>query len=174
MINKKTINQEPVFRKDFLNSLSDQRFYRILKDKNNVGLDLFYREHLLGRYLKNNEFYRFLKEEGVQWNKIISEKIEYQSIFILIKEKNIYHILLLNEDSPDFVEEKLMLSDFEKKQTEKLVKPLGLKLEYVYVLNDWFKKKEYKDVLDYIESVNCHYKFNELPLAWLGLPVNKK
>lgn len=27
--------------------------------------------------------------------------------------------------------------------------------------------------LDYIESVNCHYKFNELPLAWLGLPTGK-
>jgi len=26
-------------------------------------------------------------------------------------------------------------------------------------------------VLDYIQSVNCHYKFNELPLSWLGLPV---
>ncbi|MGE4547689.1 MAG: hypothetical protein AB7E28_07955 [Desulfurella sp.] len=44
-------------------------------------------------------------------------------------------------------------------------------MEYVYVLNDWFRKKEYKDVLDYIQSVNCHYKFNELPLSWLGLPV---
>lgn len=53
----------------------------------------------------------------------------------------------------------------------KLVTPLGLRVEYVYVLNDWFRKKEYKDVLDYIQSVNCHYKFNELPLSWLGLPV---
>jgi len=35
------------------------------------------------------------------------------------------------------------------------------------------KKTEYKDVLDYIQSVNCHYKFNELPLSWLGLPVKK-
>jgi hypothetical protein len=25
-------------------------------------------------------------------------------------------------------------------------------------------------VLDYIISVNCHYRFNTLPLAWLGLP----
>jgi hypothetical protein len=37
-------------------------------------------------------------------------------------------------------------------------------------LNDWFKKPEYKDVLNYINSVNCHYKFGKLPLAWLGLP----
>ncbi|GAB4415533.1 MAG: hypothetical protein OHK0032_11690 [Thermodesulfovibrionales bacterium] len=38
---------------------------------------------------------------------------------------------------------------------------------------DWFNKPVYKDVLDYIHSVNCHYKFNELPLAWLGLPTKK-
>jgi hypothetical protein len=47
------------------------------------------------------------------------------------------------------------------------------KVEYVYVLNDLFKNPSYKDVLDYINSVNCHYKFNELPLAWLGLPTGK-
>jgi len=27
--------------------------------------------------------------------------------------------------------------------------------------------------LEYINSVNCHYKFNELPLAWLGLQTGK-
>ena len=43
----------------------------------------------------------------------------------------------------------------------------------VDVLNNWFKKPQYKDVLDYIHSVNCHYRFNELPMAWLGLPTKK-
>jgi hypothetical protein len=43
-------------------------------------------------------------------------------------------------------------------------------VEYVYVLNDWFKDPCYRDVLAYIQSVNCHYKFGSLPLAWLGLP----
>lgn len=68
------------------------------------------------------------------------------------------------------VDEKLQTCDFKRKQYLKLVQPLGIKVEYVYVLNDWFKQPAYKDVLDYINSVNCHYKFNELPLSWLGLP----
>ena len=55
----------------------------------------------------------------------------------------------------------------------KLVAPLEIKVEYVYVLNDWFRKPEYKDVLNYVNSVGCHYKFNELPLAWLGLPIKQ-
>lgn len=68
------------------------------------------------------------------------------------------------------VNEKLQTCDFKRKQYLKLVQPLDIKVEYVYVLNDWFKQPSYKDVLDYINSVNCHYKFNELPLTWLGMP----
>ena len=68
------------------------------------------------------------------------------------------------------VDEKLQTCDFKRKQYLKLVVGLGLKVEYVYVLNDWFKDPRYKDVLNYINSVNCHYKFGSLPLAWLGLP----
>jgi hypothetical protein len=47
-------------------------------------------------------------------------------------------------------------------------------VEYVYILNDWFKDPGYKDVLDYIDSVNCHYRFGSLPLAWLGLPDQER
>jgi hypothetical protein len=64
----------------------------------------------------------------------------------------------------------LQTCDFKRKQYVKLVHQIGLKVEYVYVLNDWFKHPRYKDVLDYIHAMGCHYKFNELPLAWLGLP----
>ena len=71
------------------------------------------------------------------------------------------------------VDEKLQTCDFKRKQYLKLVSSLGLKVEYVYVLNDWFAHPSYQDVLDYIHSVNCHYQFNALPLAWLGLPTGK-
>ncbi|GHV72508.1 hypothetical protein AGMMS49928_29580 [Spirochaetia bacterium] len=67
-----------------------------------------------------------------------------------------------------FFNQKLVARCFKKHE---FYKYLELKVEYVYALNNWFKKPVYKDVLDYINSVNCHYKFNELPLAWLGLPT---
>jgi hypothetical protein len=44
-------------------------------------------------------------------------------------------------------------------------------VEYMYLLSDWFKKPEYKDVLDYIHSVRCYYYFEYIPLYKLGLPV---
>ena len=54
-------------------------------------------------------------------------------------------------------------------QYEKLFLPIGIKVEYIYVLNDWFKKEEYSDVLEYIISNDCHYYYNEIPLDFLNL-----
>ncbi len=90
------------------------------------------------------------------------------------------------------VAEKLQTCDFKKKQYLKLIKSLNLRVEYSYVLNDWFKHLKnfiiqhhtkysyvlndwfkhlsYSDVLKCVHKINCHYKFNDLPRAWLGLP----
>lgn len=48
---------------------------------------------------------------------------------------------------------------------------LNIEVEYVYLLSNWFRQKEYKDVLDYIHSVKCKYYFEYIPLSKLGLPV---
>ncbi|CAG0994699.1 hypothetical protein PLCT2_02679 [Planctomycetaceae bacterium] len=56
----------------------------------------------------------------------------------------------------------------------KVVAELGIKVEYVYVLGEWFRQPKYKDVLDYINNVCCHYRFGSIPLDWLGLPVATK
>ena len=69
------------------------------------------------------------------------------------------------------VDEKLQTCDFKKKQYRKLLAPLNFEVEYFYILNDWFRKPEYKDVLDYVISVGCQYYFHYLPLQKLGLPV---
>ena len=44
-----------------------------------------------------------------------------------------------------------------------------MEVEYVYLLSDWFRKPEYRDVLDYIISVNCRYYFRVYSVAnfWL-------
>lgn len=43
----------------------------------------------------------------------------------------------------------------------------------MYLLSDWFLKPEYKDVLDYIISVDCYYYFNYIPLNRLGLEIEE-
>ena len=47
--------------------------------------------------------------------------------------------------------------------------PINIKVEYIYILNDWFKQSKYHDTLDYINLQNCHYYFNEIPLDFLNL-----
>jgi len=48
---------------------------------------------------------------------------------------------------------------------------LNIEVEYIYILSDWFRKKEYRDVLNYVISVGCQYYFEYLPLQKIGLPV---
>ena len=68
------------------------------------------------------------------------------------------------------MDEKLQTCDFKKKQYQKLMSFLGIKVEYFYLLNDWFREYKYTDVLNYINSVGYHYFFNFIPLSSLKLP----
>lgn len=112
-----------------------------------------------------------MEENDINWKIIVSKQyFPDDSILVIIRE-TIFIIEIKYQQVSGSTDEKLQTCDFKRKIFQKLVKPLNLKVEYVYILNDWFKKPIYEDVLDYIESVNCHYKFNELPLSWLGLPI---
>lgn len=39
----------------------------------------------------------------------------------------------------------------------------------IQVLNDWFRRPEYIDILDYVRWTGCFYFFNEIPLNFLEL-----
>ena len=69
------------------------------------------------------------------------------------------------------VDEKLQTCDFKKKQYQKLLSSLNMEVEYIYLLSNWFQQAGYRDVLDYIISVNCRYYFEDIPLQVLGLPI---
>ena len=77
-----------------------------------------------------------------------------------------------NKEIAGSTDEKLQTCGFKIRQYRKLLSQLNVEVQYVYILNDWFKKPEYKDVLDYIISISgCSYYFNYLPLQKIGLPV---
>jgi hypothetical protein len=69
------------------------------------------------------------------------------------------------------VDEKLQTCDFKRKQYQKLLSRANIDVEYVYLLSYWFKKPEYKDVLDYVISVGCQFYFEYIPLTKFGLPL---
>ena len=158
---------------DFQKLLAEIPGYSIAKIPNKPGMGVYFEGRIVARCFKKHDFYKFLDESNVSWQKMLSKKLLPDDAMLVIVRETLFIIEVKYQQVAGSVDEKLQTCDFKRKQYLKLVAPLGLKVEYVYVLNDWFKKPEYKDVLDYIHSVNCHYKFNELPIAWLGLPTKK-
>jgi hypothetical protein len=127
----------------------------------------------VARTFKKQAFYDFLEENRVNWRGIVSKRLLPDDALLVIVRETLFIIEVKWQQVAGSVDEKLQTCDFKRKQYSKLVRDIGIKVEYIYVLNDWFKHSGYKDVLDYIESVNCHYRFNDIPLAWLGLPTGK-
>ena len=144
--------------------------YKVEQIKDKCGLGVYFKNRLVARCFRKHEFYKFLEENKINWNKILSRQIFPDDALLVIVRETLFIIEVKYQQVEGSVDEKLQTCDFKRKQYVKLVNPLSLKVEYVYVLNDWFRNPKYRDVLDYINSVNCHYKFNELPMAWLGLP----
>jgi hypothetical protein len=147
--------------------------YTVEKIPNKAGKDIYFESELIARYFKKNGFYQFLDESKINSKKILTKKLEPDNAILVLASNKLFIIEVKFQNATGLIEEELLLCDFERKQYMKLLSPLGIRIEYVYVLNDWFKKPEYKDILNYIISVNCYYKFNELTLAWLGLPTKK-
>ena len=159
-----------VFEKtvDLITLLSAIKGYKV--EKSTVGYDVFFNKEKVARCFKKHDFYKFLDENQINYKEILSKKLLPDDALLVIVRETLFIVEVKYQQVAGSVDEKLQTCDFKRKQYLKLVQPLGIKVEYVYVLNDWFKQPSYKDVLDYINSVNCHYKFNELPLSWLGLP----
>jgi hypothetical protein len=147
--------------------------YEVKKVLGKTGMGVFFEGKLVAMCFRKYDFYKFLTESKVNWKNLISKKLLPDDALLVIVRETLFIIEVKYQQVTGSVDEKLQTCDFKRKQYLKLVFSLELKVEYVYVLNDWFKKPGYKDVLDYIHSVNCHYRFNELPMAWLGLPVKK-
>ena len=135
------------------------------------GGRVYYHGEFVARVFKKHGFYKFLEELDIDWKKIISKKlIPDDSIYVIINN-TLFIIECKFQQVAGSVDEKLQTCDFKKKQYQKLMAPANIDVEYVYLLSDWFKDPKYKDVLDYIISVHCHYYFEYIPLAKLGLPV---
>lgn len=149
---------------EFLNA---QKGYKV-QDGN-----VFYNEELVGRIFKKHGFYKFLDELKIEWKSLISKRLlPDDSIFVIIAN-TLFIIECKFQQVAGSVDEKLQTCDFKRKQYQKLLAPANIEVEYIYLLSDWFRKPEYKDVLDYIHSVHCYYFFEYIPLVKLGLPVPK-
>ena len=123
---------------------------------------------------KKHELYKYLEEKGIDYKRFISKKILPDDAIFVITNNTLFIIEVKFQKVAGSTDEKLQTCDFKIKQYRKLLSRLNVEVQYIYVLNKWFEKLEYKDVLDYIISINgCSYYFEYLPLKKLGLPVPK-
>ncbi len=126
--------------------------------------DVFYNDKKIGILFKQSSIYKYLsKAYKINYQDLVSAKlIPDTALIIFNKYCMIYEIKFQSVGGS--TDEKLQTCDFKKKQWQKLMSSTNLKVTYSYILNNWFTKESYKDVLDYIEQSKCKYYFNELPI----------
>lgn len=135
------------------------------------GSKVFFKDKLVARLFKKYALYKFLKVNKVDWKKHISKMILPDNCIYVIINNTVFILEVKHQQVAGSVDEKLQTCDFKKKEYIKLFSELNYRVEYCYILDDWFKQPQYKDVLDYIISVNCKYYFGYIPLQELGLPM---
>lgn len=150
---------------DILTLLKNQKGYKV---KNAV---IYYQDKEVARSLKKHSLYKYLESKGVDYHSILSKKLLPDEAIYVIVNNTLFVIEVKFQKVAGSVDEKLQTCDFKRKQYARLMAPLNIEVEYLYILSDWFQKPEYKDVRDYIISVGCQYYFKYLPLQKLGLPV---
>lgn len=137
------------------------------------GNAILYRGKEIAHSYKKNGLYKFLESRGINYRKYLSKKLLPDEALYVIVNNTLFIIEMKFQKVAGSVDEKLQTCDFKRKQYAKLMAPLNIEVEYIYILSDWFRAPQYKDVLDYIISVGCQYYFKYLPLQKLGLPVPK-
>jgi len=152
-------------RVDILTLLKSKKGYRVR------GNTIFYNGEEVAKSFKKNALYKYLEIKKVNYKKYISKKLLPDEAIYVIINNTLFIIEIKFQKVAGSVDEKLQTCDFKRKQYAKLMAPLNIEVEYIYILNDWFRKPEYKDVLDYVISVGCQYYFHYLPLQKLGLPI---
>ncbi len=151
---------------DFLTFIKSKLGYSVKKNT------IFYNGEEVALSFKKYGLYRYLEKKGINYKEIISKRLLPDDVIFVITNNTFFILEIKFQKIAGSTDEKLQTCDFKIKQYRKLLSKLNVEVKYIYILNDWFKKSEYKDVLDYIISIDgCFYYFNYLPLQRLGLPI---
>jgi len=162
-------------RVDIITFLEKVTGYTCIMNENQKGkskwYDIYYLDEYVASSFQKHALYLYLGLKGVEWESILSKKMLPDDAMYVVKNNTVFIIEVKYQETAGSVDEKLQTCDFKLKQYKKLFSPLNYEVEYIYILNNWFRKPEYKDVRDYIISSNCKYYFEYLPLDKIGMPV---
>ena len=123
----------------------------------------------VGFFLRKEKIYKFLKSKGINYNLIISKKLLPDECIYNIKTNTLYIVEKKYQQTNGSTDEKPQTCVFKLWEYNKLAKAFGCNVKFCYLFNDWFKKDEYKDMLQFIKEHGCEYFFNEIKMNWFEL-----
>jgi hypothetical protein len=131
------------------------------------------RGEVIGVLLPKGKIYKYLFKKGLikdsQARDVLSKRLLPDNAFYNYTQNTLYIIEVKFQAKEGSTDEKLQTCDFKKKTYIRLFGNHVEKVEFIYVLNDWFMDESYADTLRYVKEMGCHYYFKELPLKSLGL-----
>jgi len=161
---------------DFYEYLTNLNGYELRRNDNAKGKsrfeDIYYNNHLVGHLFQKHGLYHFIESKGIDWKDVWSSRLlPDEGLFVLVNNK-VYIVEKKYQEVPGSVDEKLQTADFKLKKYQKLFNLLNYEVEYIYLLNDWFEQKRYKDSIDYVKSIKgCSCYINKIPFEIFGLPI---
>lgn len=119
--------------------------------------------NLAGINLSKHNLYKYLKERNIDWKSLVSKKLLPDEAYFNLETKTLSIFEKKFQQVAGSADEKPQTCAFKIWQFQKIGKAIGAeKITYTYIFNSWFKKPEYRDMLEYIDSVpNCSYQFVE-------------
>lgn len=116
-----------------------------------------------GINLTKYNLYKYLDQNKINWKDIISKKLLPDEAYFNPETKELKIYEKKFQQTAGSADEKPQTCAFKIYQFRKIGKAIGAeKVTYTYLLSSWFAKPEYKDMLDYIKSVEgCDYKIME-------------
>ncbi|MES2837205.1 MAG: hypothetical protein V4667_06765 [Bacteroidota bacterium] len=150
-------------RTDLREAIRQHPIYQLNENDEVVKGNLVVAEY----FEKNGLYKKLLEPKGINYKTVLSKKLLPDGA--LLVGDTLFIIEKKYQAGAGSVDEKLQTCDFKKKQYQKLFNPIGINVEFYYVLNRWFEQESNRDVFEYIKSIGCKYFIEILPLEEIGL-----
>ena len=155
--------------KDILNKVKN------LSVEENGDIVLTDTGEIIGKLISQGKTFKYLKDMGLKPESKTSKRYNPDEALVVYKSKKVFIIEKKFQNVSGSVDSKVLSAPFFLKTYRRLFRGSGLKVEFHYLLSDWFNKPSYKDYLDFIKDSGCKYHFNKAPMdLFLPLKVNQK
>lgn len=111
--------------------------------------------------VSKHKLYSYLKANKINYLDYISKKLLPDEAYLDTDTSTFYVYEKKYQQTAGSADEKPQTCAFKIYEYRKLAKALNInEVYYIYIFNNWFKKPEYRDMLEYIKSVDgCDYIF---------------